>query len=446
MGKGLKIMLACALLGAAPAWAGPPMSPGVQSQADTQSPPAAQSPTAAQSPPAEVPGASAQDLLQWLERDSPELQAAQHDAASAADGADAAGVLPDPSVRIEWWDIPNNNPTLDPRADGMTMYKLIQPIPGWGKLDAQKRAAEAGADAARARQRAVRADLRTQVKLAYARYYRAFHALQLNQELAAFADSVAQLARSRYETGLASQQEMIRAQLEQSGLQTERYALQADLSQSQAAINALLDRPARAPLQDPAALRPLPPPAVLNEDALMQRLRDASPVLAGEAAQVRGAQSSADLARRNKRPDFMVGIGPTQRGGSFSTFGAMLEFTVPLHSEARGAQQREAEEAAEAGRARLRAAQARLAGELRQRYAALEAAGQQEALDSQRALPLAELAFKGALAGYRNGNVDFATLLEAKRQVQKARLDELDAQVAQQVNLAGIEQLIGEDL
>lgn len=423
MGNRLSIIMGCMLLAALPAWAD-----GAANGA------------------AQAPGASAQDLLQWLEQDSAELQAAQHDAAGAADRAAAAGALPDPSVRIEWWDIPRSNPTLDPRQDGMTMYKVFQAFPGWGKRDAQRHAAEADADAARARARGVRADLRTQVKLAFARYYRAFHALRLNRDLATFADSVAALARSRYETGLASQQEMIRAQLEQSGLETERYALEAEVSQSQARINALLDRPAHAPLQDPSILRTMPAPAVLDENTLAQRLRDASPELAGESAQIHAADSNADLMHRNQTPDFMVGIGPTQRGSSFNTFGAMVEFTVPLHTEVNHARQRQAEEAAEAGRARRRASEARLLGALRERLAVLQAAEQQAALDSQRALPLAELAFKGALAGYRNGNVDFATLLEAKRQVQKTELDELDAQVAQQVNLAGIEQLIGEDL
>jgi len=67
-------------------------------------------------------------------------------------------------------------------------------------------------------------------------------------------------------------------------------------------------------------------------------------------------------------------------------------------------------------------------------------------LTHQRLMPLAELAYNGALEGYKNGRVDFATLLEAKRQTQKAHLDELNASVEQQIHLAEIERLIGEDL
>jgi len=418
MGNGFRIFI-CVLLMASPAWGAGP---------------------------ADVPGASVQGLLEWLERDSAELSAARHEAAAAQQQAEAAGTLPDPSVRIDWWDISRNNPTLDPRMDGQTMYSVQQPIPGWGKRDAQKRAGEADAAVAREKQRAVTAELRTQVKLAYAQYYQAYHALQLNEELGGFTDTVAQLAQSRYETGLASQQEMVRAQLEQSALQTERYGLQAEFSQSQARINALLNRPAHAELREPAALRPMPLTVVMNETALEQRLHDASPELAGQAALVASAESNADLAHRNLTPDFTVGFGPVQRGSTLSTWNAMLEFTLPLHHDTHHAHQHQADEMLEASRARRQATEVRVLGELRERYAALQAAQQQEALIVQRALPLADLAFRGALAGYRNGRVDFSTLLEAKRQVQKTKLDQLNAQIAQQINLAEIERLIGEDL
>lgn len=396
--------------------------------------------------PALVPGASVADLLQYLEQDSAELAAARHESMGAEQRAEAAGALPDPSVRIDWWDISRSNPTLDPRMNGQTMYNFLQPVPGWGKRDAQKRAAEADATAAREQQRAVTAELRAEVKAAFARYYQSYHALQLNEELGGFTDAVAQLAKSRYESGLASQQEMIRAQLEQSALQTERYELQAAHSQSQARINALINRPSHADLQAPQVLRPTPSPVALDEAALEQRLRDASPQLKSSAAQVDAALSNVELVHRNLNPDFVVGIAPVQRGNTFSTWNAMLEFTIPLHHEAHHAHQHEADEMLAASQARSRAAEARLLGELRERYAALQAAQQQGTLIAQRALPLAELAFRGALAGYQNGTVDFATLLEAKRQVQKAKLDQLNAEVAQQINLAEIERLIGEDL
>jgi len=393
-----------------------------------------------------VPGASSQDLLQWLERDSAELRAARHEAASAQQRADAAGTLPDPSLRLEWMDINRNNPSLSPSQAGTMKYTWLQPLPGWGKRDAQKQAATADAAVARQQQRAVGAELRAQVQAAFAQYYQSYYALKLNEDLGQFTDAVAQLAKTRYETGTASQQDMVKAQLEQAMLQSERYTLQSAYSQSQARINALLNRPAHAELRAPEVLRPLPPPAVLDEAVLEQRLRDSSPQLAGQAAQLASAQGNAELTQKNLMPDFILGMGPSQRGSSISSWNAMLEFTIPLQSGAHHAHRHEADEMLDASRDRQQATTARLLGELRERYAALQAAQQQANVIQQRALPLAELAFQGALAGYQNGRVDFATLLEAKRQLQKTKMDELNARVEQQMRLAEIERLIGEEL
>lgn len=392
----------------------------------------------------QVPGATAQDLLQWLEQGNAEIAAAKYDTASAMQRAESAGALPDPSLRIEWQDI--NRTNVLPGQVGAMKYTVLQPLPGWGKRDAQKQVAVAGTVVAQEQQRALSTELRARVKIAFAQYYQVHHALQLNEELGKFTDTVAELAKSRYEHNLATQQDLVRAQLEQSALQSEHISLQAAYSQSQARINALLSRPAHAALLSPAALRPLPPPAVLNSDALESRLAQSSPQLAGLMAQTVVSLSNSELARKNLTPDFILGIAPVQRGTSFRTWDAMLEFSIPLQRASHGAHQREAEEMLQADRARLLGVEARLLGELREHYAALQAAREQESLTRQRVEPLAELAYNGALEGYRNGRVDFATLLEAKRQIQKARLDELNASIEQQIHLAEIERLTGEEL
>jgi len=61
-------------------------------------------------------------------------------------------------------------------------------------------------------------------------------------------------------------------------------------------------------------------------------------------------------------------------------------------------------------------------------------------------LPQAELTFRAALAGYENGKIDFATLLEAQRQIRQARQSQIKAQSEAQIRLAAIERLLGEDL
>jgi cobalt-zinc-cadmium efflux system outer membrane protein len=83
---------------------------------------------------------------------------------------------------------------------------------------------------------------------------------------------------------------------------------------------------------------------------------------------------------------------------------------------------------------------------LQETIAAYEAARDQEHLVTNTLLPQAELTFRSALAGYENSKVDFATLLDAQRAIRLARQDMVRALVEQEVRLAEIERMIGEEL
>ena len=61
-------------------------------------------------------------------------------------------------------------------------------------------------------------------------------------------------------------------------------------------------------------------------------------------------------------------------------------------------------------------------------------------------LPQSELGLQSALAAYETGKAEFAMLLEAQRQIRKARQEILKSQVEAQLRLADIERLLGEDL
>jgi hypothetical protein len=51
-----------------------------------------------------------------------------------------------------------------------------------------------------------------------------------------------------------------------------------------------------------------------------------------------------------------------------------------------------------------------------------------------------------ALAGYETGKVDFATVLDAQRQIRQARLTLIRTRAEARMRLAEIERLLGEEL
>ena len=67
-------------------------------------------------------------------------------------------------------------------------------------------------------------------------------------------------------------------------------------------------------------------------------------------------------------------------------------------------------------------------------------------MTTESLLPQSELTYRSALAGYESGKVDFATLLDAQRQIRQVKLNQVKAGVAAQTRLADIERIVGEEL
>jgi outer membrane protein TolC len=394
-----------------------------------------------------LPGASVESLLAIAREGSLDVRAVRLEAEAARERIGPAGALPDPFLRVELENITRNGTqgaTLSPSQVGDTKYLLAQPLPFWGKRDLKRDIAAADADQAGGRAADAWADVAGRIKSLYAQYWLTSKSLRLTRENIELSRRLEQIAQARYAGGLVPQQDAIRAQVERSALDSELVGMESERHHLMAFLNATLARSASAPLAEPEVLRPLP--ARIDPAALNQRLLANNPQLAIEAARVAGAEKSRDLAYRNRFPDFIVGVQPMQVGDRVDAWTLMLELNVPLQQGSRRSQERESERMLEAASARREALGHRLNGDLSAAVSNLEAARTTEQITRTRQLPQAELTFRSALAGYETGKVDFATLLDAQRQIRNAKLALLRAQASQQLRLAEIERLLGEDL
>jgi cobalt-zinc-cadmium efflux system outer membrane protein len=184
----------------------------------------------------------------------------------------------------------------------------------------------------------------------------------------------------------------------------------------------------------------------LQAQTLAQRARLNNPQLLAEEARIRGAERSRELTLRNRYPDVSVGISPSQMGSRITTWGVMLELNIPLQQTTRRSQEAESEAMVAAARARSEALANQLIGDLGENLAALDAARNTVSLLTSQTLPQSEVSLRSGIAAYENGKLDFTALLEAQRQIRKARQDLLKAQAEAQMRLAEIERTIGEDL
>lgn len=403
-------------------------------------------PVQAQEP---LPGSSVDSLLEYAREYNPEYATLRLEADAASERVTPAGALPDPKLRAELRDVTKfgeQSPSLSPSRVGSARYLLMQDIPWFGKRDLKRDIAAFEADGAQGRALTTWAELSARIKSIYAQLYYVYRDERLTREILDLMTRLEDVAQVRYASGLAAQQDVIRAQVEQTDMKNALIALENERLQLQARMNALLARPTGAPLAEPARLRPVPAPAQLDVATLEERVRSHNPQLFTQEAGIQSAAKNRTLAFKNRYPDFTFGVAPIQYQNSVQEWELMVEFNIPLQQSARRSGERESQAMLSAARARKAATSNQVLADLTENLSGIEAARRTETLVTTSLLPQTELTFQAALAGYETGKVDFATLLDAQRQIRQARQTQLKAQAEAQIRLAEIERLLGEDL
>lgn len=395
-----------------------------------------------------APGATVESLLVLAKERNPDFASMRFEALAATERVGSAGALMDPKFRVEWMDITkmgSQSPTLWPGDVGSTKYTVMQDLPWFGKRDLKRSIAQQEAQAVEGKLLGTWAELAAKVKVIHAQRYYLHQTQKLTNELLDLTTRLASVAQVRYASGLAMQQEAIRAQVEQTAMQTELLALSSEAHHADARMNALLARPSHAPLAMPDRLRAVPAAAQLEAESLMVRVRQNNPQLFADDARIKSAELSRELTLKNRYPDFTLAVTPTQVQSGINEWSLMLEINIPLQQGTRRAQEREAQAMLDAAQSRKQATAHQLASDLSENLSGMDAAQRTEQLLVRSLLPQAELTFQAAMAGYENGKLDFATLLEAQRQVRQAKQAQLKAQLDAQMRWAEIEKLVGEE-
>jgi cobalt-zinc-cadmium efflux system outer membrane protein len=395
-------------------------------------------------------GATLEGLLAYAKERHPELRAMRLEAEAAAQRVAPAGALPDPMFQVELRDVTNEGSggsfNLLPARVGSTRYQIRQTFPAWGKRDAKRDAASAAADEAARRADATWAELAMRIKTAYARYWQASESLTQTRALLDSVDRLERVAQARYAGGLAAQQDAIRAQVERTSMASDLAMLDSELQSARARINGLLARPPEAPLAEPRGEGALPALARLDAAALRERVLARNPQLAAEDARIRAAERSKDAVFANRYPEFTFGIAPIQMRNRLSEWELMFEINIPLQRQTRRSEEAEALSMLAAAQARREAIATEALAVLGENLAALEAAHRVETLTATSLLPQAEVTLASALAGYETGKVDFATVLDAQRQIRQARITLIRTRAEARMRLAEIERLLGDEL
>lgn len=380
------------------------------------------------------PGANVESVIAVARRLSPDLAAARLEADAASHKVGAAGVLDDPTVTFQAWDV-------NGRGVGQRWVGVEQQFRLWGKLDLERSAATADAEAARLQSDAAETDLIARVKTVYAQYYATRRAVDLAASVKARVDEALALLRLKYGPTAVEQQDVVKAEIEAATAASDVARREGEAKAAAARLNALIGRGAQAPLAAPRGFRPLRTKLTLAGAQAMARA--ANPALAATEAQLRSATRTKELTDLNYYPDVTIGADFVQRPSGDNSGMFKLGFKAPLQYEAKDAEQRAAVARLGAAQMRNDAIRIRLDGDVAEAWFGLEAVRKSIRIFEQRQLPPARLSVETARAGFQGGTTDLAVLLDAERRLRALELELLALRVDEQARYAELERLAG---
>ena len=401
---------------------------------------------AGQPPPGPTTGLAT--LVAELERNNPELQAAQREIDMRLARIAPAGAPPDPTLSAGYMSGFLRPPFFPSTAtpNGYVQVGISQEFPYPGKLDLRSRIASTEASATRWNYEDLRLRRIAELKGDYVEYQLAERSLDIIRKNKQLLDQFERTAESRFSVGKAAQQDVLKAQLEIS-LLLERIAIvERQRDALRARINGLLYRSPDAPLDPAFELSTVP----LSDDleALRTQAARNDPALKRDERQIDRGQQVFALAKKELLPDFAVALTTQRMPGDMPwMYGFDFMVKVPIFWQRK---QRpmiaEANAALEASRRMRENTQATSAVRVTEEYIAATTSRRLMTLYSDSVLPQARLTLESGLAAYQVGNVDFLTLLTNFMTVLTYELS-YEEQKAQYLGaLARLEPLVGPGL
>jgi outer membrane protein TolC len=333
------------------------------------------------------------------------------------------------------------------KVNDSARLELSQKFPWHGKRELRGDVAHAEAKAAMDEEYDARLRLVEAARSAFADYYLAERALEVNREGLQRLDEFKANAETLYRTGKAPQQDLSQVEVE-VGRQTERQLrLKRDRAVAAARLNTLMNRPPDAPLppapKEALPIVELPDVTVLREAALTRR-----PDLQALGARVAADRAAVALAHKEFYPD-------VEAMAAYDSFWQAADdqqrlrpqVGVRVNLPVRLDRRRAALAEAEAQLARRQAALARqsneVAFEVQQAYEQVRESAQSVRLYEDKILPAARRNVKEAQTAYVTSLAPFVTLIESQRGLVEMRERAYQAAAEYQRRLAALDRAAG---
>ena len=357
-----------------------------------------------------------------------------------------ANAWDDPRIAGEW--LAHRYVDVPPNAFMDQTLAIEQLIPITGKNLVRGRAAAAEALSIFEEVRRAQLDVIAKARATYFQLANAYDQLEINSKNLTSLRQIADISRSRYETGWESAANVLVAETDYSKLQEARRDLERNLSDAQSQLNALMNRDAFAPLGAPVT-------ATVNHAHLsVGRLHTITlaqrPEVQMARAKIDGEKSKLQLSRHAWIPDPAISIKGQRYNDAaeaVSELDAGVSFTIPWVNPSKySAGVREARAnlaAAEQGLEREQKEALRL---LRDQLAKIETFHHHVELFRDKLVPQAQQAFEATRLSYESGKATFLDWISAQRNLRDIEAMGREHLAHYQIAVAELEAVIGGEI
>ncbi len=360
------------------------------------------------------------ELLAEAEKNSPQIQAARQGWKAAQQVPTQVSTLPDPQFQIQQFSVGSPRPFAGYTNSNFAYIGLgfSQDFPYPGKLWLKGEIAKRDADISQQQYESVRRSVLAGVKEAYFQLAYLSKTLGILESDGQLLQQVEQAADARYRSGIGNQQDLLRAQLEQTKLLREITMHHLEVAKLQAQLKELLNRSQSSPDVEPADTSETPLP--YSYDELLTATKAQNPQIAGAEKMVDRQKLQVDLAHKDFYPDFNLQYmwqrtDPTQfRAYYMLTFGVR----VPIYrSRKQRPELAQAEAELSRSRSEVQMQSQQVAAQLRSAYDTAQKTADLLKIYKDGLIPQARAGFQAGIAAYQSNRQDFQSALSSSLDV-----------------------------
>lgn len=406
-----------------------------------------------------VPAEDMHDILRirWVIDEAissnPELQSAGLRWDASKERVPQVRALDDPNIGFTYYGEQPQTRVGEVQASVMASQK----IPFYGKLRLKGEVAESEAKVSGEKYRTLEKEIIAKAKSAFYELFWVHKSINIDEENRKLLQRFVKIAEVKYATAKATQQDVLKAQVELSRILNELITLEQLKETARARINTLLNRHPDTRLGTPEEVDITE--LTVSLDELYEKAKEINPELSVLKHRIERDKAAYELAKKQYYPDFTFGLNynfvndlpssvmSSPIGEGRDSYAGTLSINVPIFQKRKyDAGVREADAMLKSSERAYKNRENMTLFGVKDFHFKVQTSERLVKLYRDSIIPQAEQSLKAAEAGYQSGQVDFLNLIDSQRMLLDFNLAYYRAVADFGVNIAELERVVGIEL